>query len=130
MISFTLVVFCSIAVLNCETSPEANIKTASDALWWSFSTITTVGYGDRYPVTAPGRIIAVVLMTAGVGLFGTFTAYVASFFVQQRRKEEEAREKLILAELQEIRRRLDNFQPGADSRDSRKPASMPRSSDA
>lgn len=87
MISFVLVVFSSIAILNCETSPEANIKTAGDALWWSFSTITTVGYGDRYPVTTLGRIIAVVLMTAGVGLFGTFTAYVASFFLQQNRRK-------------------------------------------
>ncbi|MFA5205647.1 MAG: ion transporter, partial [Lentisphaeria bacterium] len=67
LISFVLVVFSSIAILNCETSPEANIKTAGDALWWSFSTITTVGYGDCYPVTTLGRIIAAILMTAGVG---------------------------------------------------------------
>ena len=43
-------------------------------------TITTVGYGDNFPVTTEGRVIAAILMTAGVGLFGTFTAYVASWF--------------------------------------------------
>lgn len=83
MISFVLMVSASIAILNCETSPDSNIQNASDALWWSFVTITTVGYGDFYPVTLLGRIIAAALMTAGVGLFGTFTAYIASLFIQQ-----------------------------------------------
>ena len=108
MISFVIVVFASIAILNFEIAPESNIKTASDALCWAFTTITTVGYGDRYPVTLLGRITAVILMTVGVGLFGTFTAYVASFFMQQEAKEEEeTREDKILAELAEIRRKLD-----------------------
>jgi len=116
MISFVLVVFSSIAILNCETSPEANIKTAGDALWWSFSTITTVGYGDRYPVTTFGRIIAVVLMTAGVGLFGTFTAYVASFFLQQNQKKEAEQETLVLTELRAIKERLGRLEGKPQSR--------------
>lgn len=109
MISFVLVVFSSIAILNCETGPNSNIKTASDALWWSFVTITTVGYGDYYPTTLLGRIIAGVLMTTGVGLFGTFTAYVASYFVQQEEKEEEKREEEILSELKAIRSELEEL---------------------
>ncbi len=120
MISFLLVVFSSIAILNCETSPESNIKTASDALWWSFVTITTVGYGDFYPTTTLGRISAGVLMTAGVGLFGTFTAYVASFFLKQDDDREEKRELEILSELKAISRRLNHLElntkqsPGGD----------------
>lgn len=110
MISFVLVVFSSIAILDCETLPESNIKTASDALWWSFVTITTVGYGDFYPTTMLGRIIAAALMTAGVGLFGTFTAYVASFFLQQGEEEEEKREESILSEIKAIRQRLDRLE--------------------
>ncbi len=109
-ISFVLVVFSSIAILNCETSPDSNIQSASDALWWSFVTITTVGYGDFYPTTLLGRIIAAVLMTAGVGLFGTFTAYIASFFLQQEEEEEEKREEQILSELKAIRERLDRIE--------------------
>ena len=110
MISFVLVVFSSIAILNCETTPDSNIKRASDALWWSFVTITTVGYGDFYPTTALGRIIAAVLMASGVGIFGAFTAYVASFFIQQEEKEQDKREELILAELKAIRERLDRIE--------------------
>ena len=53
-----LVIFSSIAILNVETAPESNIKTAEDAIWWAFVTITTVGYGDKFPVTTEGRIIA------------------------------------------------------------------------
>ena len=62
-----MVIFSSIAILNLENEPESNIKTASDALWWSFVTITTVGYGDKFPITYEGRIVAAFLMTAGVG---------------------------------------------------------------
>lgn len=76
-----LVIFASIGILEVETDPNSNIKTAEDAIWWTYTTITTVGYGDKYPVTTEGRILAMVLMTFGVGLFGTFTAYIASIFV-------------------------------------------------
>lgn len=82
-----LIIFSSIAILQVENTKEGNIKTAEDALWWAYVTITTVGYGDKFPVTTEGRIIAVVLMTAGVGLFGTFTAYASSLFVEEREKE-------------------------------------------
>jgi len=107
LISFALVIFSSIAILNCETAPDSNIRTASDALWWSFVTISTVGYGDLYPVTFPGRILAAIMMMAGVGLFGTFTAYVASFFLEQGEQEERKREKAILEELRLIREKLE-----------------------
>jgi voltage-gated potassium channel len=77
------VVFSSVAVWHFERDhPAANIRTAEDALWWACVTITTAGYGDRYPVTTEGRIAAVIAMTVGVGLFGTFTAFVAQWFIQ------------------------------------------------
>lgn len=82
-----LIMSSSIAILLVETDPKSNIKTAEDAIWWCYVTITTVGYGDKFPVTTEGRIIASVLMTAGVGLFGTFTAYIASWFVSSKNSE-------------------------------------------
>jgi len=82
-----LIIFSSIAILQVEQDPASNIKSAEDAIWWAYVTITTVGYGDRYPVTTEGRIIAAILMTAGVGLFGTFTAFVASWFVAEKKMD-------------------------------------------
>lgn len=58
-------------------SPEANIQTGVDAVWWAYVTITTVGYGDRYPVTTEGRFLGVLLLVAGIALFSVLTAYVA-----------------------------------------------------
>ena len=82
IVAVLMIIFCSITILQVERLPESNITTAGDALWWAFVTITTVGYGDHYPITLEGRLIAAVLMTTGVGLFGTFTAFVASWFVK------------------------------------------------
>jgi voltage-gated potassium channel len=83
LIAILMIIFSSITMIQVETDPESNITTAGDSLWWTFVTITTVGYEDLFPVTLEGRLIAVVLMTTGVGLFGTFTAYVASWFVKE-----------------------------------------------
>jgi len=94
IIAVLMVIFSAITILNVEKdAPNANIKTAEDALWWAYVTITTVGYGDKFPVTTEGRIIAVALITVGVGLFGTFTAYVASWFAEKREEEEQDKEK-------------------------------------
>jgi len=89
IIAGLMILFSSIAILQVEDQPNSNIKSAEDALWWSYVTITTVGYGDKYPVTTEGRLIAAVLMTVGVGLFGTFTGFLASWFVAERKKSEE-----------------------------------------
>ncbi|HEX8516987.1 MAG TPA: ion transporter [Bacteroidia bacterium] len=87
ILAILLLIFCSIAILQVEDDPNSNIKTAEDAIWWAYVTITTVGYGDKFPVTTEGRIIAAILMTAGVGLFGTFTAYIASWFVGEGKQK-------------------------------------------
>ena len=82
--------FGSLAVLNVEQGVEgANITTASDALWYTIVTISTVGYGDQFPVTNAGRVIGSVIIVVGVGIFGTFTGYLANAFLSPRRRADE-----------------------------------------
>lgn len=83
----------SLAMLDAERdAPGANITTWGDALWWAATTVTTVGYGDRYPVTFEGRIVAVLLMVVGIGVVGTVTGSVASWFVSRVAAEEREKE--------------------------------------
>lgn len=78
----------AIAVLDAEErNPGANIKTIGDALWWACTTVATVGYGDRYPVTTTGRCVAVVLMFVGIALMGTVTAALAAWFMGRPERE-------------------------------------------
>ncbi len=74
--------FGTLAVLAVEQyAPGANITSASDALWYVIVTISTVGYGDQYPVTEHGRLIGTGIIVVGVGIFGTFTGYLANLFL-------------------------------------------------
>ncbi len=107
------IIFIGIAVLEVvgllelhfeEYAPGANITTAGDALWWGYVTATTVGYGDYYPVTTGGRISGVIMLTVGVGLFATFSGFLANAFLSPRKqKPAEASS----AEITEIRTLLD-----------------------
>jgi voltage-gated potassium channel len=101
--SLLLVVFCSIAVLHFEQGHDSSIASPEDALWWAFTTVTTVGYGDTFPVTSGGRIVAVFAMCAGVGLFATLSGLVATWFLAPTEIEQER-------ELEEIRIRLANIE--------------------
>jgi voltage-gated potassium channel len=85
--------FGALAILKAEqANPDANIKTASDAVWYVIVTISTVGYGDRYPTTSWGRIDGTIIILVGVGIFGTFTGFLANFFLSPSKKEEESEE--------------------------------------
>jgi voltage-gated potassium channel len=77
--------FGALAVLAFERHyPRANIKTGGDALWWAYVTMTTVGYGDEYPISPGGRIVGIVMMTLGLALFGTLTGYLATSFATRK----------------------------------------------
>jgi voltage-gated potassium channel len=80
-----VVEFAGIAIYVVEAEdPAGNIKNASDAVWWGFVTITTVGYGDRYPVTGIGRVIGTLLLFAGIALFSVLTGFIANAFLAPR----------------------------------------------
>ncbi|QDK79139.1 ion transporter [Spirosoma sp. KCTC 42546] len=108
--SVLLMIFGAVAILYAERVPEANIKTPSDALWWAFVTITTVGYGDKFPVTTFGRLIAAVLMVAGVGLFGTFTGYVANFFVEDEQEQTDNDMKILISEVRQLKHKIEELE--------------------
>jgi voltage-gated potassium channel len=107
LVSLLLVVFASVAVLQFEQVPGANITTAQDAVWWAVVTLTTVGYGDRYPITGEGRVVAGLLMVAGVGLFGTFSGYVASWFLAPGEHRQVSEVNELRAEITKLRELLE-----------------------
>lgn len=97
-----LLIFGSLAVLEVERdAPNGNIKTLGDAVWWAFTTMTTVGYGDLAPTTGLGRLLAIGLMLSGIALLGVVTANIAAWFIAQfeRDDEEERRQTAAIAEL-------------------------------
>jgi len=106
LMSIMLVVFAAIAILQVETDPASNIRSAEDALWWSITTITTVGYGDRYPVTSEGRLLASAMMIAGVGLFGALSGLVASWLLHSGAARQSAEIEALQGEVRTLRERL------------------------
>ncbi|MFF8903928.1 potassium channel family protein [Streptomyces olivaceoviridis] len=99
-----LLMFGSLAVLSVEReAPDGNIRTLGDAVWWSFTTMTTVGYGDHAPTTGLGRMIAVGLMLSGIALLGVVTANIAAWFISRFEKDdvEERRQTEAIAALAE-----------------------------
>ena len=113
-----VIVSASVLILTVEDSPLANIRTTEDALWWATTTLTTVGYGDRYPVTTEGRAIAAGVMAAGVGLVGVLSGLLASWFMEPVRTAAQREEDLLelrtlRQEMGELRRLLEQRQGSA-----------------
>jgi voltage-gated potassium channel len=82
LLAFIVLTSASVLVLLFESgAPDANITTGGDALWWAIVTITTVGYGDHYPVTTMGKLVAVVVMFSGIGIIGALASILAALLV-------------------------------------------------
>jgi len=121
LLTAVVIVFAGAAmVLGFERNANgANIHNYGQALWWSVVTVTTVGYGDRFPVTAGGQGVAVFLMVLGIALLGVITASVASFFVEQdtddlRSEVHAMSEQLVRIEGLLLRTRADGVGVAAD----------------
>ena len=149
---FLLTIFLVIVVLEVTGAsvyyaeapdPDANIVTAGDALWWGLVTITTVGYGDQYPVTELGRIIGVFLLFAGIGLFSVLTGFIANVFLAPPAKprlqprdraaseisavrtllaEQDERAATIRAHLDELEKRIEDRRPRSEQVEGARPA--------
>ncbi len=107
-----------VLVLSAEDkSPDANIRTGGDALWWGVVTVATVGYGDRYPVTAYGRLIGALMMAGSVALVAVFTAYVANSFLNRQAREEAHPDPtlaLLRADIEELHQTVRELQASID----------------
>ncbi|WP_300175459.1 potassium channel family protein [uncultured Aliivibrio sp.] len=118
----TLISLGSVFMLMFEgKDPNANIHTAGDAIWWAFVTISTVGYGDHYPVTMAGKVLAVLVIISGVGIFGMISGLITSIItepskLEQRKKEQEEKHhrneilELLLQQQAEILKKLHNIE--------------------
>ncbi|TLD68965.1 ion transporter [Phragmitibacter flavus] len=101
----------AMAILHFEQDvPGSNITTVQDAFWWSIVTMTTVGYGDRFPVTPEGRMVASVLMVMGIGLFGSLTAFLSSALLKPDADKEESELREVLGRLDEMKERLERME--------------------
>ncbi len=79
-----MMIIMAAAILDVERfAPGGNIHTPSDALWWALTTVTTISYGDKYPVTNEGRLVAAILIIFGLGLLSSLTGYFASWVIQK-----------------------------------------------
>ncbi len=101
--SVVLLVFVgALAVLDAERGGEGSIQSFGDAIWWALATITTVGYGDIYPVTTVGRSVAVLLMFGGIATLGVVTASFASWLVQRVSEIEESSQTATRADVERL----------------------------
>ena len=107
IITFLCIFLGTLSILYLESGIEgANIKTARDALWWVFATVTTVGYGDFTPVTNEGRLLAVFLMSAGIGIFGIFSVQCTQLILDKQKDEDEHELNKLRLELTEVKSEL------------------------
>lgn len=150
--TFLLTIFLVVVVLEVTGAsvyyaeapdPNANITTAGDAIWWGLVTITTVGYGDQYPVTEAGRVIGTFLLFAGVALFSVLTGFIANAFLAPPAKprleprdratseiaavrtllaEQDERAATIRAHLDELEKRIEDTRSHTDHLEGVKPA--------
>ncbi len=114
LLAVTVIVFASAALETVferhSGGPEA-IHDFGTALWWAVVTVTTVGYGDKVPMTGAGKFVAVALMLTGIGLVGFLTATVASFFVQEQHSAELAAMRTQLQEIRDLLTSANTAQP-------------------
>jgi voltage-gated potassium channel len=92
-----------------RSAPGSTITTMQDALWWAAVTMTTVGYGDTFPITGAGQLAAVGMMIVGISLLGAVTATFASWVSSRLAKSEEERDDVLLAELRSLRSEVDSL---------------------
>ncbi len=126
----TIITLSAVLILLVEDdAPGANIDSAEAAMWWALVTMSTVGYGDYYPVTAEGRLIGTIVILCGVSFFGVVAGFLASLFVSQDNQEQdlprlaqlEKEHTLLLEEIRALRQELSRLRRPPQDPDSPPP---------
>ena len=113
-----LIFISAVAMLEVERrTRDANINDFGDALWWAATTVTTVGYGDRFPVSGTGRLVAVALMLVGISLFGAVAAIIGAWFASLMRTAVREEEAATAERLQRLEERLDAIYAAVRTKD-------------
>jgi len=121
-----IVLVAGLAVLEAERGhPASTIQSYPEALWWAVCTITTVGYGDLYPETIEGRLVAVALMIGGLGLIGFTTGSLASWIVDRISDNERPARTATRADIAILLREIRKLQAEVAELKSRVPAPGP-----
>lgn len=116
--SALLAIVGALAVLDAERgSATGNIESFGDAMWWAVTTMTTVGYGDRYPTTLTGRLVAVCMMIGGIAILGTVTAAVASWLVERVQEAREP-ENEVLRRIEDLQAQVERLTMSLEDRSS------------
>lgn len=111
MVAGLIVLLAAVMVYSVEHDASgSNIHSLTDALWWAATTVTTVSYGDLYPVSPEGQVVALVLMVVGIALFGLVSASLASLFVQAETKDEYED---LAAKINRLEDKIDRLSPNA-----------------
>src|SRR5579862_3505719 len=97
-----VMVICSIALYAAEHGINKAIDSPFDALWWGVVTLSTVGYGDVYPITPEGKLAAMVLMLLGIGLFSAITATATSYLISTGRPPDDSKAGRVVDELERL----------------------------
>ncbi len=112
LVCIVTVSFGSIAIWQVERGvPGSNIHNGGDALWWVFVTLTTVGYGEFYPVTGAGRLVAAFVMVMGLGILSSFTGFIATWFVEEDAVADNIRMQDLQVEMTRLRQAIERLQP-------------------
>jgi voltage-gated potassium channel len=103
LLAMVLTITSALMILSVENVERSNIKTGYDALWWTLTTVTTVGYGDCYPVTIKGRMIGAVVMVGGIALYATLTAFISAKIMDLHQRHERDEVDAIYDEVRSLR---------------------------
>lgn len=127
LLTLMLTISAALVILEVETAEKSNIRSGYDALWWTLTTVTTVGYGDHFPVTPKGRMIGALVMSCGIALYATLTAFISAKIMEIHGRHERDEVDDICCEVHHLRAEIQEIKELLKARATLPAAPPPRS---